>query len=810
MRPALLRLLKRPSALSVIDTLLSSPSGTEPLKSELTRRCIRCQSSYSRPQNPQHEKEANEPSKQPIKPLRLLRTRSVQPPKPKALHNHNDNSGSRSTAPNNWKELLLQPGRLDYESNIGHTHDTGTRLVDDPIHRNDLSLWLELLLYRKRHYGSNGTLQILNGLMTRVGEVQLPVDGEAADIFWQTFVDLGLEQEAILHEVVFYALQQWTETGTRWSKLYQSIVGKLIERGMADQAAAWHKQLQVPHLPEPNDIVQCFNSVFDIYINYSRPTPGSIAQEEWLASRMNAFQRVCEHIDGHRIYSQVIPVLTRWGEFTEAFRMHTFLAIRDDHAQCFAELQPLLDDADEFGPRLRYQRLQRYASDRFPNIASTNSEPAPEPPQEPDTSHWFEEKRFKDDFGARIFATKALNFDMIVSGLKMFAVAAIGPQSLREMAARTHGSDDLREKLERLEKEGISIGTTVFARLLRRLAIERRETLLSDLIQSDQHPAMFEDVGSQERLLLSYYSGRDWRQYNLTIAILKELLGEGSDYNNIHLRKHILAGEWALAYNVLDGMLTYGFAPSEKSMRAVRKYILTYRKPGSKPVGPQNPDAENELTFAFLFLQRVVKAGGDVPTDVWNELIKRFGMSGSWEALRNCLLWLARHYSTPSTDLSSGHVLRGKQMLKRLFSPEVLDAIVTWGFIVPRVHTEESYRQIEIDGKLVVPYVRGVKLLRELETAGIHVWLGRARQACRQRLLVLYGPPAYKTRRQNQRLRRLNPYTVERVIADINQVWCWPPLPPLLDEAVTVESITRDVSQDISRDVSQESILYDD
>ncbi|KAL5339488.1 hypothetical protein BJX70DRAFT_363803 [Aspergillus crustosus] len=798
MRPALLRLLKRPSALSVVDSLLSSPSGTEQFRSGFTKRCIRCQSSSLRLRNAQHATETNDSPNPPPRPS-CIRARSIRPAKPTTPGAPNNATRSQKHVPSYWKWLHSQPGKLDFESDIGHTRDIGTRLVDDPVHRNDISLWLELLLYRQRRYGKTGTWQIMRALTTRVDWVQLPVHGEVADTFWQSFVDLGIEQESVLRELVLYALRLWTETGARWPKLYQSIVGNLIERGMAAEAVEWHKQLQSPHLSEPNDIIQCFSSVFHTYIGTSRPMTGSIAHAEWLASRLNAFQRVCEHIDGHRIYSHVIPVLTSWGEFTEAFRMHTFFAMRGDHAQSFAELQPLLEDADEFGPHLRPKRLRQYISERFPEIEATDSEPAVEFPQDTEEDHWYEEKQFKDDFGARIFATKALHFDMVVSGLKMFDVPAIGPQSLREIAARSSGCDDLRRKLERLEEEGISTGTTVFARLLRRFASERREILLSDLVESNPHFDILEDASVQERLLLGYYFGRDWRQYNLTIAILKELLGEGSELSNIHLRKHIKAGEWALTYSVLDQMLTQGFVPSEKSMRIMGNSILTRRVPPTRPVGPQNPDAENQLTFLFLVLQRIVQAGVDAPADSWQELIKRFGMSESWDAVRRCLLWLARHYSIRSKELLSGHansaasVLHSKQMLKRIFRPELLDAVVEWGFIVPRAHHEQSYDQIEVDGNLVVPYVRGVKLLRELEIAGVQVSLGRARRACRKRLLVLYGPRNAKSRRRNQMLRQMNRYTVEEVITDINQVWCSPSLPPLLDEDTTVQSLSQDV-----------------
>src|SRR5699024_2293321 len=128
-----------------------------------------------------------------------------------------------------------------------------------------------------------------------------------------------------------------------------------------------------------------------------------------------------------------------------------------------------------------------------------------------------EKKPLKDEFGARLFATAAFGFDTVLAGLAMFRIPVIGPLSLREMAIRSHGSRDIQEKLQRLQKAGISIGDSVYARLLRKLAVENRDILLADLLESDQHPDMLEDAGIQESLLVSNYMARDGRQYNLTL-----------------------------------------------------------------------------------------------------------------------------------------------------------------------------------------------------------------------------------------------------------------------------------------------------
>ncbi|KAL2822057.1 hypothetical protein BJX63DRAFT_181422 [Aspergillus granulosus] len=793
MRPALLRLLKRPSALSVVDSLISSPSGIERLRSGLSDKCAGCQASslaQLSPQCPESSPSNDDTSRRSRTKPSSLRVHAIRSP-PNNSTSDNRHEGLQDKTPTDWNHLALQTKRLEYESDVGLAASVGTRLVDDPLYKNDFSLWLELLRYRQRRNGDSGTLDIWEGLMARADGLQLPVDGECADFLWQSFVDLGLKRETILNEVTDYALDLWNKSGKRWPKLYQSIVGRFIQCGMKQQAVKWHRKLQNPHLSDPSDIIHCFQSAIS-----DAPEPGEVffgtstAAKRSLAWRLSTFRRVCTYTDGHRIHSQVLLLLLSKGELTEALRMHTFLVKRGDHPQSREELEPLLEFAKDFDSPSAYAELQEYYTDFKPRHSTEETitseiSTIEKQSQGPNANNWIKEKPFKDEFGARIFATQALSFDMILSGLKMFGVQAIGPRSLREMATRARGSHELHERIERLKQEGISIGDSVFAQLLRRMAKENREILLSDLIHSDQHPDMLQDADMQEKLLVSYYTARDWRQYNLTLAILKELHGEGSrELMNIHARKHLACGELALASKVIDDMLTQGFSPTRKTIRFMATHLLTPRRVGVGPVRQSDLHFAQELAFVFRFLQRIAQANASIPPRLWIELLKRLGMTDSWDELRACCLWLARHYSSARTrPLTSNHPplnqAHAEEMLETIFTERMQDAIVAWGFIIQPPTKVKTYTVAGPDGEQLAPFVRGLMLLRELQQAGIPIRLGRVFKVCQQRLVMLYGPPKPSNRPKNRILRQENPYAFEQVIADINRAW---EQPPLIDE----------------------------
>ncbi|PLB54816.1 hypothetical protein P170DRAFT_374210 [Aspergillus steynii IBT 23096] len=792
MRPALLRLLKRPSALSVLDSLISIPLGIEELESKYKGECLRYNSRAASQkiedqavdhERPDHHKFRTRPSPYPSS----FRVYDIQSPQSQATNGSDRTRQPQAKSSNTGppREVGLQLEKLEYESDIGHTDGIGTRLVDDPARRHDFALWEELLRYRQRHYGDKGTHDIWEGLMVRVDDVQLPVRGDRADFFWQSFVDLALKRTVLLNELVNYAFRLWKETGNRWDKLYEAVVGGLIARGMPQQALEWHKKLQHPHLSEPNDILR----ILQLTIAPRHQSRNkAVSKSRHTSTGLWVFQNICRSTKGHRIYAPVISTLLRNGLTEDLSQTHQALIAQDDHPESYEDIQPLLEYAEENWPRFRFQKLNVYVESRFPGrAATTKGGPTTKEPQ-PDKEPLHERKPFKDELGARLFATRALNFEMILSGLRMFGVSAIGPQTVREMAVRAHGGQDILEKLRQLQAAGISVGDSVFTRLVRKLASEHREVLLSDFISSDQHFEMLEDVAAQESLLVSYYVARDWRQYNMTLAILAEISTEGPDLSNIHFRKFIAADEWRFASKFVDDMTLQGRSLSKESIDFMVKHILPARQPGHMPQQLEGRSLVKEMAFVVQILQRAAKSGTAVPSKLWIEMLKRLGMLNRWYDLRDCCLWLARQHSPApkhavGTSSSASQLsgipssARGQHLLQTIFTGQMQAAIVSWGFKMRISHqAEQPYAAFGPEQEGLIPWVRGLVLLRELEQHGVQLHVGEIRQTCRQRLKVIFGPAVQSSRRMNRMLRRENPYSVERVIGDINRVWGEPSL----------------------------------
>lgn len=797
MRPALLRLLKRPSAISVLDSLVSTPIGVEQL--EARHKCFRCHTRNagqkwggkrfeSKPESPAGDGNPD-PHERPfsfrVHEINLKDTKSTSSTDP--LCKESDiNPQSQSRTGN----LELQLERLEFESNIGHTKEIGTRLVDDPAQQQDFTLWEELLRYRQRHYGYKGALDIWKGLTVRVDGVQLPVSGKHADFLWESFIDVGLNYETLMEGLVAYALGIWKTTGKRWHKFHQKVVGGYLERNKVNQAVAWHRKIQHPHMNHPDDILHFLDPAIHIstaqMVSHRAVTT---AGGRPMAAGVRGFMEICRSTDGHHIYCPVISRLLQAGLSKEAFSMHKLLTEREDHPQDLEDIRPLLEYAVNFAPSKVLRELEKYAKERF--AGSDNQSMAHTAEQTPniDGKAWIEEKPFKDEFGARLFATNAFNFDVILAGLRMFGVTAIGPQSLRELAVRAHGNTDLLDKIQLLQKSNIQIGDSVFSRLVRKLAAENRTILLSDLLHTDQHPDVLEDASMQESLLVSYYMSRDWRQYQLTLAILAELSTNHGELLNIHFRKHVAAAELASALKVVDTMALRRQTLSQDSLDFLVQKCLSVRKSGSRPQLRPGPHPSKSAHFVFRILQRVVKSGFSVEANLWTELIKRVGMANRWEYLEEFCLWLARYYHTESKrqDPVPWTVPAHKQldkpaavpisyehrMLQTIFDRQMQCAIIAWSFQkrISGKPDSKAYNPFNVHGENLVPWVHGLILLRELEQHGVQLSVGWIRRTCRHRLAILFGQPRLSSRPINRLLRRENPYTIFQIIGDMYRAW---------------------------------------
>lgn len=778
MRPALLRLLKRPSAVSILDTLASTSIGIEQLETCYTR--LRTQPVWTSTKFP-NKGDKTEDKARDKAPFDLLSIHDIEhceshvPELPQKIEHSPDDQVITA--------LSNQYEKLKFESDIGHTNDLGTRLIDQPEYKNNFELWQELLRFRQQYLGKNdGTAEIWRGLMYRVEGVRLPPTG--ADFLWKSFLELALVNKRVSAELVGYALKLAKSEAECWPMFHKTLVGGLLDRGSRNAAMVVHRKLLKANIARPEDLAlllraliwpSCLKGkrrqVHDPYIGLSYPTP-------LLKIVRDFFRRDCLILSSRGdsspppIYHSIMRLLLWQGWGAEALYMHKFLTYYGDHPTDVTPLLRLMDQTQKFGSEDDYRELLRYHKKNFPgekkSLNSSKSDlketgTPPEPLKSP-----------KHDLGTRLFATRAFNFDLVIGGLRMLRVQSIGPESLREMAMRAHGAQDILKKIKLLEGSGISIDDCVFSRLVKKLALQRREILLSDLLKTDQHPDLLEDPKMQEHFLISYYLAQDWPQYNIALAALVELFPQSTALWNIHFRKHITAGELEAASKVVDEMALHQKFLRYQSLEFMNEHVLSPRREGHRPPPVKSNGVKEQVMYVFKIYRRTVSEGGYVPAEWWVELLKRLGKSHHWDELRECCLWLTRHYAV-STDfqVKPSKIIRDDRMLPTIFASDMQQAIILWGFYLRVVRRNGARLRIPhpLTGEKMIPWVRGYILLREMEQAGAFIAQSPVKRATQLHMAQLYGPTTPSARRLNRMLRRKNPYSFMHIIRHIDLVW---------------------------------------
>ncbi|KLJ12203.1 hypothetical protein EMPG_12732 [Blastomyces silverae] len=680
------------------------------------------------------------------------------------------------------RDWLLDPERVKFESDVGHSRDIGTKLVDGPPFANDFTLWKHLLLYRKRHYGDDGVVDIWKGLRERGQPIDLPVEGEYASLFWRNFIIVGWKRDDFLNEVYSYACELYERSGKAWDreKFYKSVVVGLFKAGQFSRGVQWHEKLKDTHLSNPNAML--------------------LALFEPAASidgGLRSLRKICRTIDNHQIYCHTVPFLVNAGRLADAFAMHDFLLQRNDFPRSLQDISPLIQHLRRFGSKAETELFlaNLKLKNLFQNDISlitlspkggnrTSIYVPPEVKQE-------DANAVNDKLGARLFATKTFTFDLILAGVKAFGATAIKPQTLRQMALKAGDAKKLCEQIDILKKEGISIGNSAFSRVVQKLASEGNDSILNELLQSDLHPEVLENLETAEGLFNSYSCAGELGRARMLFKTLSILSTEDPLHYNILFRNAAHMREWQKIPRMLDRMRQHGIPLSNYSLDVMVKKILPHRRPGTQE--PRSPENSRAITFLTSTLQNMVSTGMEVPPRRWTEVLKRVGMSADWQEFRKLCLWLAHFYSpihpkrsastskvgATSTDRPTSNLdhekflpaAHPKSPMRQLFSVHLQYAIIAWGFNLPPSTREIYHNPFSAEREKIIPWIRGHVLLRELKQKGVVVQLNTVRKATRHRLAVLFGEYRVSSRPKNRMLRSTNPWTLEEILQDINNVW---------------------------------------
>ncbi|KAJ4355556.1 uncharacterized protein N0V89_003574 [Didymosphaeria variabile] len=677
-----------------------------------------------------------------------------------------------------------------------------TQALDQIANVSDLAHRLQETARRKGREGIHEVWVSRN----RLG-LDLPTDDTPeAEFLWGTFV----KDKHVVIELLDHAADLRRRTGNVYPRLYELCIAHWLPKsGYSRQALVYHRfmrrELQLQSLPLQHLV----------RINKGRLT----------TDMYDILLEMYKESDELNLYDEVVPELERFP--TQAFRWHSACILKGDLPSPEVAASPMVQAF-----------LARNASSSNPEVR-VNVAIAASLGSEDEMDHALLRRlrgrdtapvRFEDSFCARMFATRAVPPDSVIRGLALVGVNEIGPLAVRAMASRTESSSELSERFEQLKASGIALQGGVFSLALEVFAQKRQHLLVRSMLESDQHPEVYDDVGLQTKLLNYYLEQHDWDQAHRTLAILSLFHKKRATRAwNLLLRSQTTRCVPDEIVQTLQHMAQNRITVSPSSIAKLRINILRVRRRGRLPVRrtTEHRKGFDDLRFvARMYLFILDNDIGYISPFLWHEILRRYGMTGRMRELRRLIHWLFCWYAPrgevsirtirkpgfldtdterlrlsnpaktqfwrPSDIESPIHAQTHKHHpLRQLFPDRFKQALIVWGFrvgLLPNAPTEQSmlsgvaskehyrdrFRRRGILQRL--NWDIGLKTVAELRYLGLYVNSRTVVKTLQMMFINLFGRGRSHIR-ANRIMQAVNTTPYAEYVRRVNEIWDTPLFP---------------------------------
>ncbi|KAH0260626.1 hypothetical protein KCU91_g14515, partial [Aureobasidium melanogenum] len=818
--PALHRGLARPSALA--SQLIPRPPA--PILFPCCRRLVQSSAPVSRSTKPltavpaanvDHVRQELENAR---KGSQALPTRNALLPGPS--HTERKNFLARLTS---WLPLFrrLQASSdafstMRYEADVCNrllkpSLDSGeTRLADQPQYLQNVNLWLELLRFRLRLDGQQGAIDIVQAIVQR--QVVLPTRGPLADQLWSTLLWSAVQYPKMLHHLYPYLVESLPRSALLDIDLYTRLVGPLLRHNPMF-AATWHKRLQANGL-----LPSAFVSVLAQFVT-------DVCGSNHKSRAVEAFKKIYTSAKVEHAYDECMLPICRLLDFSDAVDMHAFFLRHDDYPSSSMQSMPVIAHLTEHS-WLAKSNMKSSVRDRFTTqileaqYGYNSLKPAELDVPRAEANmlsltrenmssivgdvHNIRGKELNDAFCARLFATTAFSIDLIITGLRMLGLKAVGNLALREIAARAPSPADFNTTIEAIKAAGISVVDSVFSRALQFFASRPdKHQSFEFLVTSDQHPTTYEDRILQKQLFASFIASGDHSQANAVLDVLTLQHSQPEHYHaNLILQTYAHSGQRASTIQILHEMRLHRIPVSDASLRVIQWALLRPRLRSKRPISQRHDEYKDDLDFTTNVFLETLRTGQLLNPTRWHEILRRYGMENRLESLERLSIWLASWYSgrIDSDDRALGGSLPrdqglveanskppskdGQHPLAVIFTPHLLRAIVAWGFKSEASSPENttsiklgssadsnSHSQGSDTGTIQIPrdWTRGLTLIRNLDRLGVDLRGKGLRREVKLRLWILYGP-GKSTVAANRQAQKLNKFSLVHRVNQIHRI----------------------------------------
>lgn len=633
-----------------------------------------------------------------------------------------------------WPAKLWSRQRLEFESDMASPDPA--RLLNQQSYKLDLELWLYLLDYRQKQHGDVGTRMFWEAIFSQ--GIRLPTRGESANTLWYTLLDLKFEHLApeLLENICSYADQLFEIHNAKWPELYVHILQHFLVIGSHTDAIKWHYRLQRYHGTGKRDFLKLCYEV--------------IQQKGNTKALMEIYAN-----SGHRkCYDKIIPRFCAQEDFQAAVEWHFLFLQRGDLPSSLSVVEPLLKHLAIFGPKSAVRLAQSLRDVGLSFVSAIPVETTRITPKmsidivsevHSKTFH-VSEKPYNDSLGARWLATSWVTLDTAIKTIHALSVQEIGPLSLQSIALREPDAASIAARIQQLKDLGITIGTSRYALAVSRFATSNKKDLLNLLLQSDQHPSELDNEKLQEKLLAHFAKTKQWKQFRLVLEVLS-LRSDAPQVQkrNLIFRISMETGESisvdTIRENIRD-MIHDDIPIKHDTIMAIKQAVLQPRKRGHRPISQGKITPAGQVDNCISLLRQILEGGHYVRIHFWREMIRRLGMMNHFHALEDLCIKIATWYAPNSLQLRLARVPLQvttnnlEHPLRQLFNETLQMAIVEWGFI----HALSGKRDAHSAGSSASSITSGIRVLKKLSDRGVWISNESVRKAVLNRMVIYYGP----------------------------------------------------------------------
>jgi len=645
-------------------------------------------------------------------------------------------------------------------------------------------------------FGVSGVLQVW---MDRSNySIDLPTTYTPyADFLWGTFIKVP----DLVPSVIHHAAELYHKTGDVYPHLYELCMGYWLPQDRhAQDAIQYHNQLRhrLGLRQFPLRYLACQG------------------RQSFTIRTYETLLEVYKASSERDVYDEIVPVLYAKGYTAMARSWHTACVERGDLPSRRTATYPMVQRLMAEGATSRNHKNRLIGK-------MVNRLQSRQPEMNEDLVRRLRGRdiapvRLEDSFCAKMFATRALPIDSVIKGLNMIGVNEIGPLAVQAMAVNVDPITELHGKFEDLKAAGIALQGCVFSLALEKFAMEAKFVLVKSMLQSDQHPEVYDDMKLQKELLDCYVSQKDWPQAHRTISILTLFHNDPAVEGwNMLLQAQLISLHLHDAMETLQSMRNEGVRVSGSSLKMI-KSCLRPRHRARQPVQQGKPF--DDLRFVTRSFITILEGGlAWIPPLTWREVLRRYGMVGRFRELQRLVYWLLgwyapRHGTTfknvpiPSFQRSAAERLAitypehkhywnyqpahktddSRHPIHMLFPHGFQQGLIVWGFragILPHARLEQnmlSYvgakkrvrKRLLREGAIKhLHWTTGLQTLAQLRDYGAFVDLVTVYSALEMMYTVLFGH-GWSAVRANRIMRQVHNVSHDEFVREINRVWGTP------------------------------------